>query len=193
MTKRGEPLPINQAMSRSRAKLGLELSTWMVIAFVSIAVFLVGFRAVAVLTFQRLRSVHGSSTASTRRCSNSGATASARRVTMTRAKTEQQKHTPWFAKAGTAASIVPLSRAFGPNVFALKGGGYAVLFSVDGDDDESLTDQELEAKVRGLESALRGLTEGSRSISTPASSPATNYRASPSTAIRSRNTSCPTD
>ena len=51
MTKRGEPLPINQAMNRSRAKLGLELSTWMVIAFVSIAVFLVGFRVVAVLTF----------------------------------------------------------------------------------------------------------------------------------------------
>ncbi len=54
MTKRGEPLPINQAMNRSRAKLGLELSTWMVIAFVSIAVFLVGFRAVAVLTFPSL-------------------------------------------------------------------------------------------------------------------------------------------
>ncbi len=51
MTKRGEPLPINQAMNRSRAKLGLELSTWMVIAFVSIAVFLVGFRAIAVLAF----------------------------------------------------------------------------------------------------------------------------------------------
>ena len=54
MTKRGEPLPINLAMNRSRAKLGLELSTWMVIAFVSIAVFLVGFRAIAVLTFPSL-------------------------------------------------------------------------------------------------------------------------------------------
>ena len=54
MTKRGEPLPINQAMNRSRAKLGLELSTWMVIAFVSIAVFLIGFRALAVLTFPTL-------------------------------------------------------------------------------------------------------------------------------------------
>ena len=51
MTKRGEPLPINQAMNRSRAKLGLDLSTWMLIAFVSIAVFLVGFRALAVLSF----------------------------------------------------------------------------------------------------------------------------------------------
>jgi hypothetical protein len=29
MTKRGEPLPINQAMNRPRAKLGLDLSTWM--------------------------------------------------------------------------------------------------------------------------------------------------------------------
>ena len=53
-TKRGEPLPINQAMNRSRAKLGLELSTWMVIAFVSIAVFLAGLRMVAVLSFPML-------------------------------------------------------------------------------------------------------------------------------------------
>ncbi len=53
-TKRGEPLPINQAMNRSRAKLGLELPTWMVIAFVSIAVFLAGLRMVAVLSFPML-------------------------------------------------------------------------------------------------------------------------------------------
>lgn len=51
MTKRGEPLPINTAMNRSRAKLGLELGTWMVIGFVSIAVFLVGLRMVAVVLF----------------------------------------------------------------------------------------------------------------------------------------------
>ncbi len=79
---------------------------------------------------------------------------------MTRANIEQQKHTPWFAKAGAACSIVPISRAVGPNAFALKGGGYAVLFSAQGTDPESLTDQELEAKVRGLEGALRGLPEG---------------------------------
>ena len=41
-------------MNRSRAKLGLELSTWMLIAFVSIAVFLVGFRLLAVLMFPTL-------------------------------------------------------------------------------------------------------------------------------------------
>ncbi len=79
---------------------------------------------------------------------------------MTRANAEQQKHTPWFAKAGAACSIVPISRAVGANAFALKGGGYAVLFSAEGTDPESLTDQELEAKVRGLEGALRGLPEG---------------------------------
>ncbi len=79
---------------------------------------------------------------------------------MTRASTEQQKHTPWFAKAGAACSIVPIARAVGPNAFALKGGGYAVLFSVAGLDEESLADQELESKVRGLEAALRGLPEG---------------------------------
>ena len=51
MTKRGEPLPINQAMNRSRSKLGLDLPTWMIIAFVSIVVFLAGLRMVAVLSF----------------------------------------------------------------------------------------------------------------------------------------------
>ena len=43
---------------------------------------------------------------------------------MTRANTEQLKHTPWFAKAGAACSIVPISRFVGPNVFALKGGDF---------------------------------------------------------------------
>jgi type IV secretory pathway VirB3-like protein len=53
-TKRGEPLPINQALNRPRAKLGLELSTWMVIAFVTVTVFLVGFRLLAILSFPTL-------------------------------------------------------------------------------------------------------------------------------------------
>ncbi|MGI4826941.1 MAG: VirB4 family type IV secretion system protein [Janthinobacterium lividum] len=79
---------------------------------------------------------------------------------MTRANAKQQKHTPWYAKAGAACSIIPISRAVGASAFALKGGGYAVLFSVAGTDPESLTDQELEAKVRGAEGALRSLTEG---------------------------------
>ena len=35
MTKRGEPLPINQALNRPRAKLGLDLSAWMAIVFVT--------------------------------------------------------------------------------------------------------------------------------------------------------------
>jgi type IV secretion system protein VirB4 len=43
---------------------------------------------------------------------------------MTRANSERLKHTPWFAKAGAACSIVPISRFVGPNTFALKGGGY---------------------------------------------------------------------
>ena len=54
MTKRGEPLPINRAMNRSRAKLGLELGTWMVIAFVSIAAFLAGLRLAALAMFPML-------------------------------------------------------------------------------------------------------------------------------------------
>ena len=54
VTKRGEPLPINQALNRSRAKLGLELETWMVIVFVSATAFLVGFRLLAILSFPTL-------------------------------------------------------------------------------------------------------------------------------------------
>jgi type IV secretion system protein VirB4 len=80
---------------------------------------------------------------------------------MTRANTEQLKHTPWFAKAGAACSIVPISRFVGPNVFALKGGGYGCLFSLTGLDEEGLTDRELESRVRQVEGALRGLPEGS--------------------------------
>jgi type IV secretory pathway VirB3-like protein len=48
---RGEPFPINQALNRSRAKLGLDLSAWMAIVFVSVTVFLVGFRVVALIAF----------------------------------------------------------------------------------------------------------------------------------------------
>ena len=47
-------MPINQALNRSRAKLGLDLSTWMVIVFVTITVFLVGFRMLALLSFPML-------------------------------------------------------------------------------------------------------------------------------------------
>src|SRR6202034_3609089 len=53
-TRRGEPLPINQALNRPRAKLGLELSTWMVIVFVAVKVFLVGFRMLAIPRFPTL-------------------------------------------------------------------------------------------------------------------------------------------
>jgi type IV secretion system protein VirB4 len=80
---------------------------------------------------------------------------------MTRANTEQIKHTPWFARAGAACSIVPISRFVGPQIFALKGGGYGSLFSLTGIDEEGLTDLELDSRVRSIEGALRGLPEGS--------------------------------
>jgi type IV secretion system protein VirB4 len=80
---------------------------------------------------------------------------------MTRANIEQQKHTPWFAKAGPACSIVPISRFVGPNIFALKGGGYGCLFSLSGIDEEGLTDLDLDSRMRSIEGALRGLPEGS--------------------------------
>jgi type IV secretion system protein VirB4 len=80
---------------------------------------------------------------------------------MTRVNTEQRKSVPWFAKAGAACSIVPIARFVSPNIFALKGGGYGCLFSLAGMDDECLTDQELDARMRSIEGALRGLPEGS--------------------------------
>jgi type IV secretion system protein VirB4 len=80
---------------------------------------------------------------------------------MTRVDTEQQKYTPWFAKAGAACSIMPISRFVNERIFALKGGGYGCLFSLDGIDEEGLTDRELEAEMRSIEGALRGLPEGS--------------------------------
>jgi hypothetical protein len=53
-TKRGEPLPINQALNRPRAKLGLELPAWMAIVFVTVTAFLAGFRMLAILSFPAL-------------------------------------------------------------------------------------------------------------------------------------------
>jgi len=80
---------------------------------------------------------------------------------MTRVNTEQQKYTPWFAKAGAACSIVPIARFVDDRIFVLKGGGYGCLFSLTGIDEEGLTDLELEAQMRSIEGALRGLPEGS--------------------------------
>ena len=80
---------------------------------------------------------------------------------MTRANTEQTKFVPWFAKAGAACSIVPIARFVSPSIFALKGGGYGCLFALGGVDEEGLTDQELEARMRSVEGALHGLPEGS--------------------------------
>ena len=80
---------------------------------------------------------------------------------MTRVNTEQLKHTPWFAKAGAACSIVPIARFVEPNIFALKGGGYGCLFALTGIDEEGLTDLELESRMRSIEGSLRGLPEGS--------------------------------
>lgn len=54
MTRRGEPLLINQALNRPRAKLGLDLTTWMAIVFVTVTVFLAGFRMLAIWSFPML-------------------------------------------------------------------------------------------------------------------------------------------
>lgn len=79
---------------------------------------------------------------------------------MTRANAEQLKSVPWYAKAGAASSIVPIARFVTDSLFALKGGGYGCLLSLAGIDEESLTDQELEAQIRMVEGSLKSLPEG---------------------------------
>ncbi|NYF54108.1 VirB4 family type IV secretion system protein [Tunturiibacter gelidoferens] len=66
----------------------------------------------------------------------------------------------WFTEAKAANSIVPIARFVSPTVFAMKAGGYGCMFSLSGVDEEGLTDQELDAKVRAVEGGLRGLSEG---------------------------------
>lgn len=79
---------------------------------------------------------------------------------MTRANANR-RDLPWFAQAGAACSIVPISRFVSDHIFATKTGGYGVLFFLAGADEEGLTDQELESRVATIEGALRGLPEGS--------------------------------
>ena len=54
VTKRGEPLSINQALNKPRTKLGLDVPTWMSILFVSATVFLAGAKITAILIFLAL-------------------------------------------------------------------------------------------------------------------------------------------
>lgn len=76
---------------------------------------------------------------------------------MTHVKTNPARDLPWFAKAGAASSIVPIARFVTESIFALKGGGYGCLFSLQGVDDEGMTDQAIDSQTRLIEGALRGL------------------------------------
>lgn len=79
---------------------------------------------------------------------------------MTRVSKEQAHLLPWYAKAGAASSIVPLARWVAPRIFANKDGAYGIVGKVQGVDEESLTDQELEGVSRSVGDALRGMPEG---------------------------------
>ena len=79
---------------------------------------------------------------------------------MIRAKTDQAKTVPWFAKAGAASSIIPIARFVGSDIFSLKSGGYGCLFSLSGIDEENLRDPELEAVLHLIEGALHTLPAG---------------------------------
>ena len=94
---------------------------------------------------------------------------------------------PWFSKAGAATSILPISHFVGANIFALKGGGYGCLFSLDGIDPESRTDEDLDVRVRGVEAALRGLQKAPACTSTLVSSRASTFPGRRSTPARSRS------
>jgi hypothetical protein len=50
-TKRGEPLPINHALNRSRQKLGLSLPIWMGIVILSILALLLRFYLLSIAIF----------------------------------------------------------------------------------------------------------------------------------------------
>ena len=76
---------------------------------------------------------------------------------MTRVNREQARLMPWYAKAGAASSIVPVSRFVSPNIFAMKNGGYGFVASLTGMDEESLSNQELESRTRAVLGVLRGL------------------------------------
>ena len=52
--RRGTPLPINQAMNRARTVLGLGLAVWMITVIIAVAVFLAGFRLLAILSVPTL-------------------------------------------------------------------------------------------------------------------------------------------
>jgi type IV secretory pathway VirB3-like protein len=52
--KRGEPVPINQALNKPREKLGLTLPTWLAIVMVCVLAFLAGFHMLAVVCFPLL-------------------------------------------------------------------------------------------------------------------------------------------
>jgi type IV secretory pathway VirB3-like protein len=54
IARRGEPIPINQALNRPREKLGLNLPTWLAIVMVCVMAFLAGFHMLAVVAFPLL-------------------------------------------------------------------------------------------------------------------------------------------
>jgi type IV secretion system protein VirB4 len=65
----------------------------------------------------------------------------------------------WFTDAGAANSIIPIARFVTPTIFATKTRGYGILAEVSGADQEGLTDSEINAKVRAVETGVRGLPE----------------------------------
>ena len=95
---------------------------------------------------------------------------------------------PWFTKAGAASSIIPISHFVGASIFALKAGGYGCLFSLDGIDAESRTDQDLDVLVRGIEGrATRSNRKALAFTNTRESGPASICLVKMNTSVRSRS------
>lgn len=57
LTGRGELQPINGALNASRKKLGLEMSAWIVIIFVGVIAFLVGYKLLAIALVPMLAAI----------------------------------------------------------------------------------------------------------------------------------------
>ena len=90
----------------------------------------------------------------------------------------------WLRDAKPANSIVPIARFVTETVFATKTRGYGVVAAVAGVDEEGLTDQEVDAKIRAIEGGLRGCRKAHASISTCGSAAGSGFRAGPCTPIR---------
>jgi hypothetical protein len=94
---------------------------------------------------------------------------------------------PWFTKAGAATSILPISHFVGPNIFALKGGGYGCLFSLEASTPRAAPTRIWTFECAASKPPCADSRKAPASTSTPASSPASISPAGEVPQTRSRS------